>query len=96
MTNAERVDSVRFAEIKEGKLKMPPQGALYSLTGPKTAWDPTARKVTGATPLAVLYIPFATTQSTGISSTPAPRGSSAPWLMFSGTAKAHVMIVGSM
>jgi hypothetical protein len=93
VTNPDKVDSIRFAEIKSGKLKMPAQGALYSLTGKKESWDAATRKVTGATPLAVIYMPFATTASVGLSATPAKSG---PWLMFPGTAKAHVMMVGSM
>lgn len=93
VTAQDAVDSVRFTEVKSGKLKMPAHGALYSLTGPKTAWDPVRRSVSGATPLSVLYMPFATTETTGISTNPATRG---PWLMYPGTAKAHVMIVGSM
>jgi hypothetical protein len=88
-----QVDSVRFAEVKSGKLKMPTQAALYSLTGKKTSWDPVTGKVTGASPLGVVYMPFATAEGTGLSVVPVAKG---PWMMFSGTAKAHVMIVGSM
>jgi hypothetical protein len=88
------VDSVRFAEISSGKLKMPPHGALYSLTGPKSTWDATSRTVKGARPLAVVYMPFATTQNSGVTSVPSQGG--APWLMFPGTAKSHIMILGTM
>ena len=89
----DQVDTVRFAEIKSGKLKMPQQGTLYSLTGSKTVWDPATGKVTGARPLTVLYMPFATPESTGFSANPVASG---PWLMMPGTPKAHVMMVGSM
>ena len=89
----DKVDSVRFAEIKSGKLKMPLYGALYSLSGKKEAWDPRTGKVTGATPLGVVDIPGATTESTGLSANPSQGG---PWIMFPGTPKAHVMIVGAM
>jgi hypothetical protein len=88
-----QVDSVRFAEVKSGKLKMPAQAALYSLTGKKTAWDPVTGKVTGASLLGVVYMPFATAEGTGLSVVPVAKG---PWMMFPGTPKAHVMIVGSM
>jgi hypothetical protein len=88
------VDSVRFAEISSGKLKMPPHGALYSLTGPKSTWDATSRTVKGARPLAVVYMPFVTTQNSGVTSVPSQSGT--PWLMFPGTAKAHIMILGTM
>jgi hypothetical protein len=38
-------------------------------------------------------MPFATAEGTGLSVVPVAKG---PWMMFSGTPKAHVMIVGSM
>jgi hypothetical protein len=88
------VDSIRFAEIASGKLKMPAHGALYTLTAKdKKAWDPSTRTVTGATPLGIVYLPFATPENSGLSAKPTKNG---PWLMDAGTAKAHVMIVGSM
>ena len=88
-----KVDTVRFAEIKSGKLTMPVHGALYSLTGKKGAYDPATGKITGATQLSVIYMPGATGESTGISTVPVKDG---PWMMFPGTPKAHIMIVGSM
>jgi len=87
------VDSIRFKEIADGKLKMPKAGTLYSITGKKESWDPKTGKVTGANPLAVIYMPFATLEETGISGVPQAMG---PWMMFPGTAKAHVMLSGSM
>jgi hypothetical protein len=89
-----RVDSVRFKEIADGKLKMPAQGALYSLSGKKEMWDAVAATAKGAMQLSVIYMPFATTATMGLTSKPQPAGQ--PWLMFPGTAKAHVMLVGSM
>jgi hypothetical protein len=88
-----QVDSVRFAEIRSGKLRMPAQGSLYTVTAKKEGFDRATNKVTGGSLLTVLYIPGATTESTGISSTPREEG---PWLMFPGTAKAHVMMAGKM
>ena len=49
--------------------------------------------MTGARPLYVVYIPFATAESTGLSATPAP---GTPWIMFPGTPKAHIMFVPDM
>ncbi len=92
-TPENRVDTVRFAEIKAGKIKMPVAGALYTLTGPKTAWDPRTGKATGANALFVVYMPYATTATTGITSAMV-KGT--PFLMYPGTEKAHVMIMGSM
>jgi hypothetical protein len=88
------VDSIRFAEVASGKLKMPATGALYTLSGEKKSWDPATKKASKVTPLSVVYIPGATEATTGLSAAPLPSGS--PWLMFPGTAKAHIMLVGSM
>ena len=95
ITKPEAVDSARFAEIKSGKLKMPAAGALYSLSGKKANFNAATNAVTGASQLHVVYMPFATTESTGLSDKMA-QGSKAPFLMFPGTAKAHLMIIGSM
>ena len=89
----DKVDSARFAEVRSGRLRMPAYGALYSLSGKREAWDPKSGKVSGATPLGVVYIPGATTENTGLSARPTQGG---PWIMFPGTPKAHIMIVGAM
>lgn len=90
----DQVDSARFREIKAGKLKMPSTpSALYTLTGPPTSFDPETSKVTGARWLYVVYIPGATTASTGLTEKPAP---GVPWIMFPGTPKAHIMFFTGM
>lgn len=89
----ERVDTVRFAEVRRGRLAMPKQAALYSLTGPKESYDAATGAVTGARPLVVIYMPGATAASTGLSAKPAE---GTPWIMFPGTPKAHVMFVPRM
>ena len=88
------VDSMRFKEIKSGKLSMPSTpSALYTLTGPPTSFDPATDKVTGAKWLYVVYIPGATEKSTGITEKPAP---GVPWIMYPGTPKAHIMFFTGM
>jgi hypothetical protein len=59
---------------------------LYQIFG--GAFDPVTEKVTGGSLLYVTYIPFATTETTGLSSKPSDKS---PWLMFPGTPKAHIM-----
>ncbi|MGQ0648198.1 MAG: hypothetical protein ACT4P7_11565 [Gemmatimonadaceae bacterium] len=87
-----QVDTVRFAEITSGKLKMPNGPAtLYQLIG--GTYDAKAGTVDGARRLYVVYIPFATGASTGLPER--PRGSD-PWIMFPGTPKAHIMFTASM
>ena len=92
----EQVDTVRFKEINTGKLKMPSTpSALYTLTatGPGTGFDPATGKTTGAKWLYVVYIPGATTASTGLTTKPAP---GVPWIMYPGTPKAHIMFFTGM
>lgn len=87
-----QVDTVRFAEAKNGTLALPTQpSALYSLSG--GVFDAEKGAVTGARALYVVYVPYATTQNTGISSKPV---GNAPWLMFPGTPKAHIMFTPTM
>jgi hypothetical protein len=91
---AELVDSVRFHEVRRGKLAMPAQPAvLYSLTGKPGSFDPVTGTVTGARQLFVIYVPGATAQSLGISAVPAE---GVPWVMNPGTPKAHIMFVPRM
>lgn len=90
----EQVDTVRYKEVEEGKITMPTQpAALWQLSGPPGSYDPVANEVKGARHLYVVYIPYATTQTTGIPSIPS---ADQPWLMFPGTPKAHIMFVPRM
>ena len=87
-----QVDTVRFAEVKKGTLRMPAQPSmLYQIFG--GAFDEASGKVTGGSSLYVTYMPFATTASTGLTSKPSDKS---PWLMFPGTPKAHIMFTASM
>ena len=89
-----QVDTVRFAEVKTGKLKMPTAPAsLYQIFGEKGAYDPASGTVANGRSLFVVYIPFATEQSTGLSTVPSD---SKPWLMLPGTPKAHIMFTLGM
>jgi hypothetical protein len=87
------VDSIRFKEVKAGKLKMPKQAMMYQIFGSDSSWDRATNKVTGAQELLVLYMPFATSATSGLPTTPSATG---PWIMFPGTPKAHMMLSGSM
>jgi len=91
--NAQQVDTVRFAEVASGRLRMPAMGTLYSLSAPKENFDSATNTLQGAAPLTVIYVPNATPATLGISAVPTSNG---PWLMFPGTPKAHVMITGTM
>lgn len=87
VTGQER-QAQRFREAASGALKMPDRPAMqYILTG--DGFDAGAGKVTNEYRRSVIYVPFATTESTGLSA----RASDVdPWLMFPGTPGAHIMI----
>jgi len=88
----EKVDSIRHKEIKEEKIELPRKPmALYSLTGSKDGFDYKTGMVKNASPLYVIYIPYATEESTGLSKKPASKG--APWIMEPGTPWAHIMVM---
>ena len=87
VTGAKR-NEIRFKEVEEGKVPMPKAPrTLYVLTG--KSFDPATGAVQDAYLRWVIYVPFATAESTGLS-TRASDG--APWLMSPGTAGAHIMI----
>lgn len=90
----EEVMSARRSEIESGDLEFPDSPvALYSLTGPENGFDYAGGTVREATPLRVVYIPYATIESTGI--TGKPTGPGSPWLMDPGKPWAHIMIPGN-
>ncbi len=77
----------RWKEVKEGKVPMPREPRmLYVLTG--SGFDAAKAEVTDPYLRWVVYVPYATPESTGLTTTPGP----APWLMYPGTPGAHIMI----
>ncbi len=89
-TRAE-IDSIREAEIEAGTLAMPRHAtALYSLSARPDSSGTPIDPATDGDPLHVVYTPYATPESSGITATPA-RG--VPWLMYPGRPWAHVMII---
>lgn len=77
----------RWKEIEEGKLAMPREPRmLYVLTG--SGYDAARGEVTNSYLRWVVYVPYATPESIGLTTTSGP----APWLMYPGTPGAHIMI----
>jgi hypothetical protein len=70
------------SEVEGGHLIVPEMAIRYTLRG---------HAAEGAVPLAVLHVPFATAQFTGLSTEPDPFR---PWLMNESTVMAHVMLPG--
>lgn len=78
---------LRWKEVDEGKLKMPKEPRmLYVLTG--KVFDVAAGTLSDSYLRWVVYTPYATPESTGLTT----KSGTEPWLMYPGTAGAHIMI----
>ena len=89
--NFQEVFDAREKEATEGSLKMPEDGAtLHLLEGPEGKFDPASATVMNANYRYVVYIPWATSESTGLPLKPIVPGG--PWIMDPGTHRAHIMI----
>lgn len=87
VTGQKRND-IRWKEVADGKLKLPREPrTLYVLTG--SGFDASTGKVSDAYLRWVIYVPYATPETTGLST---KASDNAPWLMSAGTAGAHIMI----
>ena len=84
---AGEIMKIREADVKTGKLKIPDKSVLNVTTG--TVNEATG-EVTDLYTRYVIYIPYATPQTTGIPLAPAT--SPGPWIMDPGTHHAHIMI----
>lgn len=87
----QEVFDIREKEVKEGKLKMPEQpSSLYVYTANEGDFDPATGEVKNGYLRYVIYIPYATAETTGLPLTPSAPGM--PWIMDPGTHRAHIMI----
>jgi hypothetical protein len=83
--------ATREKEVKAGKLRMPKQPTtLFVYTASKEDYDSTSGEVKNGYLRYVIYIPYATAESTGLPLK--PQGPAMPWIMFPGTHGAHIMI----
>ena len=84
------IDSLRLADIRAGRFHMPKGPAmLASLFAESDSFDPSAGRPEKSSMLHVIYLPYATEMSSGISAAPAK---DRPWLMYGGKPWAHVML----
>jgi hypothetical protein len=83
------IDSARLAEIRAGRLRMPAgPAALYQLMARPGSADPATGEVRNPNLFHVVYVPYATPESTGLGVAPIK----GPWLMDAGLPWAHIMI----
>jgi len=87
----QEIFDIREQEAKEGILDMGGQGStLHILYGPNDTYDPETNVVDGAKYRYVVYLPWATAESTGLPERPV--AGNHPWIMNPGTHRAHIMI----
>lgn len=87
----DEIFEIRGSEIKSGKLKMGNAGStLHIYYGAEQAYNPKTAEVKGAKYRYVVYLPYATAESTGLPIQ--PLASNHPWIMDPGTHRAHIMI----
>jgi len=89
--NHQEIFDIREEEVKSGKLEMGKAGStLHIYFGDNKQYDAATKSVPGAIYRYVVYLPWATSASTGLPEK--PHASNHPWIMNPGTHKAHIMI----
>lgn len=89
--NQKEIFDIREKEVKGGQLAMPKQpSTLFALSGSAENYDSKTGDVKDGYLRYVVYIPFATAETTGLPLKPDVPGM--PWIMDPGTHKAHIMI----
>ncbi|MGR3810520.1 hypothetical protein [Jiulongibacter sp. NS-SX5] len=79
---AAEVEQYRAKEAKEGSLQMPEKASTLAVLSGSSKEEANLRYV--------VYIPWATAESTGLPTKPQLAGG--PWIMFPGSYRAHIMI----
>ena len=84
--SAQEIFDIREQEVAAGKIKIPEGSVLYIASG---IFDEQGHP-SEIYQRFVVYIPYATTESTGLALKPSYPGG--PWIMNPGTHRAHIMI----
>ncbi|WP_018622663.1 hypothetical protein [Spirosoma luteum] len=88
---APEILAMREQEVKDKKLMMPEHpSTLYSYSAKDEQYDAATGNVKDGYLRYVVYIPYATAESTGLPLKPEAPGM--PWIMDPGTHRAHIMI----
>lgn len=89
--STKEIFDARESEAKSGKLALPKQpSTLYVYSASDESFDKATGDVKNGYLRYVVYIPYATAESTGLPLK--PEAPSMPWIMHSGTHGAHIMI----
>ena len=95
-----RADGLNFGEVlaqrekeaEAGELKMPNYGSiLHIYSGNEASYNTTTKSIENAFYRYVIYMPGATTESSGYPTKPNGEGGH-PWLMYPGMQRAHIML----
>jgi|SRR5688572_3617698 len=86
----QEIFDIREQEVKNKKLVIPQGATLYVLTAKDEQFNRTTGEVKDGNLRYVVYIPYATVESTGLPLKPEAPGM--PWIMDPGTHRAHIMI----
>lgn len=82
---------IRGAEVAAGKIQMPKEPSMtYIYYGTDENFNKATGELKDGQYRYVIYVPFATPESTGLPTKPHEKGM--PWLMDPGTFRAHIMI----
>jgi hypothetical protein len=91
--NDQQVFDEREKEVNAGTLQMPKQpAALYVYSAGDKDFNRATGEVKNGYLRYVIYVPYATSASTGLPERPSGSGKGMPWLMNAGTYRAHIMI----
>jgi len=85
--NPQEIFEIREEEAKAGTLAMPERALLIVMTG---VLNEETKEIENAYKRYVFYIPFATSETTGLPLGPSSPGG--PWIMNPGSHRAHIMI----
>ncbi len=89
--SSQEIFDMREGEVKAGKLKMPEDpSTLFVYSASQENFNAKTGEVKAGNFRYVVYIPYATAESTGLPLSPEAPGM--PWIMDPGTHRAHIMI----
>lgn len=89
--DVQEIREIRGNEVAQGNLEMPKEPSMmYVYYGADEDFDSTTGELKNGKFRYVIYIPYATTESTGLPDKPHAKGM--PWLMDPGTHRAHIMV----
>ncbi|MEL7003282.1 MAG: hypothetical protein AAFN93_11190 [Bacteroidota bacterium] len=89
--SSKEIFNIREQEAKDGKLSMPNKpSTLHILYGKEASFNSETNEIENASYRYVIYMPWATQESTGLPLK--PNGVGHPWLMNPGTHRAHIMV----